>query len=1245
MHFRRLFLQPALCAAVVLTLAGQSCRAVDGWEQLMAKGRTWWSFQPIQDPAPPQAKQADWSSHPVDQFLLAKMEEHGLGPSVDADAAAMGRRLHFLLTGLPPSISEAEGFAKVYAESPGVAVSRKVDELLASPRFGERMARRWMDLVRYAETHGSEGDPDIPDAWRYRDYLIRAFNEDVPLDQLIREHVAGDLLEKPRWHPDGWNESMLGAAHLRLVEHGFQPVDSLDEQIKTLDSQIDVLGKAFQALTLSCARCHDHKFDPVSQRDYYGLAGVLASVRPAQVTIDAPERLMRNREELLRLKQEIRLALSKLWRDAAEKIPARLLHSAERADLLVNLRKELSQEEKFLAVLEARGRGAALAKRGEKDPAPSALLPEPALRWSFQNGLEESLGGIEGELIGGAVIRNGRLVLNGQDAAYRSGPLRVDLLEKTFEAWVSLTTLDQGGGGVVSVEKQSGGIFDSLVFAERDARQWLVGSDSFRRTQPLGGPVEQANGEFVQMAISYHADGIVRCYRNGMPYGREYRAEGPVHFPRRESRILLGQRHTGGGRAFLSGEIEEARVYGKALTPEEVRVSYLAGVERMPETEWVAALNETDRAELDQRRASRRIMLEKLAAAESASAELAAWGQALSDAGGDLASPLHAWTNLAPLANGEMIPAAEKLRESLQAAWDDSRKFNAENFLVGWDLGDDGSWFGHGPGVAKAQCGEFSIMPEGDRILDAILPAGRWTNSQSTRHNGILVSPRFKLEAKNLSVRVWGGGGARVRLIVDNYPLGNNGTYPQARLEKNTPQWIRFDTTYRHGSWAYLEFATESDQTRGDGGSGAERSWFGVEKVVFHEQDSPPREERRGSLPVLEGGVPRDRAELAERMRKLVLKAVAAWEEGNVSEESRELLDFFVRKGLMPSGLGASPTLAGVVEKYRALEREIPTARRAPGVLETVGFEVPVLTRGDHHKPGELAPRRYLEMLGSWPFASEQSGRQQLAEALIDSKNPLTARVMANRLWLWAFGRGLAPTPDDFGRMGEKPTHPELLDHLASRLIRDKWSAKSLLRFLLTSRTFRLASSASGLAVERDPGNDWLSHFTVRRMEAEELRDTLVLLAGQLDLTPGGPGQNGNAPPDQQRRRSVYLTIRRTSLNPFLETFDSPKPFSTVGRRSVTTVPAQSLTLLNDPFVLHCAQRWAEREARELPQSTVQERVRRMFFAAMGRPPSEAEIARCLKLVLSGEKAAPTEADWRDFGQSLFNLKEFLYLR
>ena len=167
-----------------------------------------------------------------------------------------------------------------------------VDRLLASPRYGERWARHWLDLVRFAETSGHEFDYDIPNAFRYRDYVIRALNADLPYDSFLVEHVAGDLLECPRRHPvERFNESVIATGFLYLGEGTHSPVDVREEEVRRIDNQIDVMSKAFLGLTVACARCHDHKFDPIASRDYYALAGYLRSSRFQQAFIDPPDRV------------------------------------------------------------------------------------------------------------------------------------------------------------------------------------------------------------------------------------------------------------------------------------------------------------------------------------------------------------------------------------------------------------------------------------------------------------------------------------------------------------------------------------------------------------------------------------------------------------------------------------------------------------------------------------------------------------------------------------------------------------------------------------------------------------------------------------------------------------------------------------------------------------------------------------------------------------------------------------------
>ncbi len=298
------------------------------WPAMLEKRKQWWSLQPIRDPELPSA--TAWSEHPVDRFIAAKLTEQGLAPAEPADRRTLIRRLTFVLTGLPPTLEEIHCYL---ADEAPDATERLIDRLLASPHYGERWARHWMDVVRYADSHGSEGDPTIPHAYQYRDYLIRAFNEDVPYDQLVREHIAGDLLPEPRLDETlGVNESAIGTAHWRMVFHGFAPTDALDEKVRFTDDQINVFGKAFLAQTISCARCHDHKFDAISQADYTALFGILGSCRPTMQDVSSPARQESRRAELAYIKNQLRHALADDWLDQLDELAVRMMSVSE-ADL------------------------------------------------------------------------------------------------------------------------------------------------------------------------------------------------------------------------------------------------------------------------------------------------------------------------------------------------------------------------------------------------------------------------------------------------------------------------------------------------------------------------------------------------------------------------------------------------------------------------------------------------------------------------------------------------------------------------------------------------------------------------------------------------------------------------------------------------------------------------------------------------------------------------------------------------
>ena len=245
-----------------------------------------WAFQPVKVVPPPTVARPDWVRTPADRFLLARLDAARLAPAADAPAHAVARRLTGVLTGLPPTAADLDAFVPAYAADPDAAVRRLADTLLASPHYGERRARHWMDVVRYADAAGHEYDYAIEGAWRYRDYLVRAFNADLPFDRFAAEHLAGDRL--PPRVAGGRNEALLATAWWNLGPQATSPVDLANDEGDRMDDRLDALGKAFTGLTVGCARCHDHKFDPIPAREYYALFGVAASAPAYRAWANGP---------------------------------------------------------------------------------------------------------------------------------------------------------------------------------------------------------------------------------------------------------------------------------------------------------------------------------------------------------------------------------------------------------------------------------------------------------------------------------------------------------------------------------------------------------------------------------------------------------------------------------------------------------------------------------------------------------------------------------------------------------------------------------------------------------------------------------------------------------------------------------------------------------------------------------------------------------------------------------------------
>ena len=320
--------------AVFPAASGSSANSTNNssaWPRVFEARRQWWSFQPPVAAPVPVVNRPEWSTHPVDRFILARLESEGLRPAAPAEPQVWLRRVHEAITGLPP---EPADVAAIVANPSLEARARVVDALLASPRFGERWARHWMDLVRFADSYGHEQDYTIPHAWRYRDYLIRAFNADVPYDVFVQEHMAGDLLPNPRRHPGiGFNESVLATGFWYLHQATHAPVDPLQDEADRIDNQVDVFSKTFLGLTVACARCHDHKFDAISTRDYYSMSGFLRASRQDIAYLDPDGTLEPRLESLIQehrsIPEKLRPLLRRALTEASPRVAPYLIQAQE----------------------------------------------------------------------------------------------------------------------------------------------------------------------------------------------------------------------------------------------------------------------------------------------------------------------------------------------------------------------------------------------------------------------------------------------------------------------------------------------------------------------------------------------------------------------------------------------------------------------------------------------------------------------------------------------------------------------------------------------------------------------------------------------------------------------------------------------------------------------------------------------------------------------------------------------------
>jgi hypothetical protein len=923
-----------------------------------------WCWQPISDPSIPQ--EVALKQNQIDYFIGKRLSEKGLLPALATDRRTWLRRVTFDLTGFPPTLEEIGHFISDESENAHLTV---VDRLLSSNHFGEKWARHWMDLVRYAETCGHEFDYPLEHPHEYRDYLIRAFNLDVPYDQFLREHVAGDLIKEPRKHPsEKFNESIIGTGFWYFHEAVHAPTDPKVDNADRMENQLDVFGKTFLGLTIGCARCHDHKFDAISEKDYYSMAAFMQGSNRQEYPLDAGGAREGIANEIEALCQSAFSSLS------------------------------VNQDNFQLTDLPSRYWKVALqlTNLNPDKPVPPISLVENYARANSLNA-------------------------------------------KTLRSWC-------------------------MHFNQLNNLQLL--SQGIKSAQ--NSHIRLVNGEksFIQKSQSF--------------------------------------------ANFTSSEIPKGwKITGEAFKP-----------------------------------------------------------------------------------RGHQL-----------ISFDGSTLFPDRNVLSSHVLGN--------------------------------------------RRVGNLRSPHFKIEYDQILVRAKAKK-IFMRVVVDNYHMGKHsgllfgGTVIKEANAEGDFNWFSLSPKKYKGHWAYLEFV--------DRGTDA---YLEIDQVRFANSGTGKMPDSKFAL--LLGDDKLEGSNLPEFIDDFLGKSFNKINEGKFSGEEYDFLNYLYSEGLIP--FENEQSLSELLSQAESIDSGTPHERYTLAMGQGSPFQGNVYVRGSPHKLGEPVVGRNLTALGG------QSGsRLDLAEQLVSEDNPLVSRVMANRIWMHFFGRGIVPTPDDFGPMGQEPSHPELLDWLASDFQKNNWSVKNLVRKIVLSKTYSQSSLLNPSCDKEkvsldDPQNILLHKMPIRRLQAEAIRDSILSFSGRIDKRLFGPsvpiyktafmtGRGGkqNGPLDGAGRRSIYGSVYRNFLSPFMLAFDQPAPFGTKGKRSVSNVPAQSLALMNDPFVIgQCKMMGKNIFQAKKPKS---ESINTLFEMITAKPPSQNAQEKLLAFLEIQTKAhgSLTEQVWADLAHVLINSKGFLFL-
>jgi hypothetical protein len=1042
---------------------------IDLLKRWVSEGARWdehWAFVPPKRPELPRVKKKSWPQNEIDYFVLARLEKEGLDPSPEADKKTLARRASFDLTGLPPTPQEVDAF--LADKSPG-AYDKLVNRLLNSPRYGENMARYWLDAARYADSHGYHIDSERS-MWKWRDWVVQAFNNNMPFDEFTLEQLAGDLL------PDATTDQKIGSGYVRCnMTTGEGGAIEAEYQSKYTFDRVETTSTIWLGLTMTCARCHTHKYDPIAQREYYGIYALFNNLNEPVMDGNKPNP------------------------DPFIKLP-----TPEQSSRQAWLKQHIDDGQKKID-----------APMPDLDQAQS----EWASKWHYK--LSTGWTVLAPASVKSAVTNGAELRLLEDKSVLAEGP--------NPEQDVHEVTLKLEPGSIAAIRLET---LPDESFAKKSSAR--ADDGKFRLSEfeaEIGAPAdEDAKKEDAKDDEAKKADGK-----------KEDAKKEEANEPK-PKKLKFTQAVADSSEAKF--EIDKA-IDGKADTgwgvPESAVAEPHTALFVLGEATKISTNSELRvRLKYEASKSKRAIGRFRLAAAQ----------------------------------NEELV---RLLNPPKPEPWQVVGPFKSEDLKTG-----------------------FATEYEPEKEIDL-----------KKKYPG--VREEIKWAAKT----DFDDGKANVLV---QYLHGVNGVYYLYRKLK-APAACQAEFAFRADDlfkvWVndklVLEQATKQKAEDGPAkvavGLNEGENKILVKVVNYHGPCYFTFNKDMGQAEGLEG-LPGD------------IAAVLATTKNPTTNQLTKVRNYYRRQN--------SSEFKQMFDEVRerrdendALDRTIPTTMVAKEVEQP--RETFMLMRGEYDKKGDKVEAGVPAILPPLP-KDAPTNRLGFAKWLVEPSHPLTARVTVNRFWQQYFGVGFVKTAEDFGVQGERPSHPDLLDWLATEFMRTGWDVKELQRLIVTSATYRQSSRMRPELLAKDPENRLLARGPRFRLDGEVLRDTALYVSGLLIDKPGGHSVKPFEPPglweavsfnnsqkyipdkgEGQYRRSLYTYWKRQSPPPNMLIFDAPTREYCVVRRPRTNTPLQALVLMNDPQFVEAARAFAQRMMTEV-SGDAKKRITYAVRLATGRTPGADEI-------------------------------------